>query len=43
MVTVVELDTFLRRAKTMMTDDERMGIVTYLAVNPEPVWRLAAG
>lgn len=43
MVTVVELDTFVRRAKTIMTDDERMGIVTYLAVNPEAGVALGGG
>jgi hypothetical protein len=33
--TVVELDTFLRRAKAIMSDEERMGVVAYLAANPE--------
>ena len=32
--TVVELDAFLKRAKAIMTDDERAGIVSYLAANP---------
>jgi hypothetical protein len=41
--TVVELDTFLRRAKALMTDEERMGIVTYLAANPEVGVSLGGG
>jgi hypothetical protein len=28
--TVVELDSFLKRAKAIMSDDERMGIVAYV-------------
>jgi hypothetical protein len=41
--TVVELDTFLRRAKAIMSDDERMGIVTFLAANPEAGISLGGG
>jgi hypothetical protein len=41
--TVVELDNFLRRAKAIMSDDERMGIVTYLAANPEAGISLGGG
>ncbi len=41
--TVVELDSFLRRAKAIMSDDERMGIVTYLAANPEAGISLGGG
>ncbi len=41
--TVVELDTFLKRAKALMSDDERMGIVTYLAANPEAGVSLGGG
>jgi hypothetical protein len=39
--TVVELDSFLKRAKAIMSDEERMGIVTYLAANPEATFRSA--
>jgi hypothetical protein len=41
--TVVELDSFLRRAKAIMSDDERMGIVTFLAANPEAGVSLGGG
>ena len=41
--TVVELDTFLKRAKAIMPDDERMGIVTYVATNPEAGVSLGGG
>lgn len=41
--TVVELDTFIKRAKTIMSDDERLGIVTYLAGNPEAGIALGGG
>lgn len=41
--TVVELDTFLKRAKAIMSDDERMGIVTYVATNPEAGVSLGGG
>jgi hypothetical protein len=30
---VVELDSFLERAKAIMSDEEQMGVVTYLAAN----------
>ena len=32
--TVVELASFLKRASAIMTDDERIGIVSFLAANP---------
>ena len=32
--TVVELPEFLRRAKAIMSEDERAGLVTFLAANP---------
>jgi hypothetical protein len=41
--TVVELDSFLKRAKVIMSDDERIGIVTYLAANPEAGVSLGGG
>jgi hypothetical protein len=41
--TVVELDSFLRRAKAIMSDEERMGVVTYLAANPEAGISLGGG
>ena len=41
--TVVELDSFLRRAKAIMSDEERMSIVTYLAANPEAGISLGGG
>jgi hypothetical protein len=41
--TVVELDSFLRRAKAIMSDKERMSIVTYLAANPEAGVSLGGG
>jgi hypothetical protein len=41
--TVVELDTFLKRAKSIMTDKERVEIVTYLAANPEAGVPLGGG
>jgi hypothetical protein len=40
---VVELDTFLKRAKAIMSDEERMGIVNYLAANPEAGTPLGGG
>ena len=33
--TVVELESFLKRAAMILSDDERMGMVTFLAANPE--------
>jgi hypothetical protein len=41
--TVVELDTFLKRAKAIMSDEEREGIVTFLAANPEAGFPLGGG
>ena len=41
--TVVDLDTFLKRAKAIMTDEERMGLVTWLAANPEAGISLGGG
>ncbi len=41
--TVIELDTFIRRAKAIMPDAERMGIVTYLAANPQVGVALGGG
>jgi hypothetical protein len=41
--TVVELDTFLKRAKAIMPDEERQGIVVYLAANPEVGISLGGG
>jgi hypothetical protein len=41
--TVVELDSFLKRAKAIMSDDERMGIVTFLAANPDAGISLGGG
>ena len=33
--TVVELDSFIRRAKAIMSDAERVAIVNFVAANPE--------
>jgi len=41
--TVVELPEFLRRAKAIMTDDERMTLVDYIAANPETGVSLGGG
>ena len=41
--TVVELDTFLKRAKAIMSNEEREGIVTFLAANPEAGISLGGG
>ena len=41
--TVVELDTFLKRAKAIMSDAERMTIVSFLAANPEAGVSLGGG
>lgn len=41
--TVVELDTFLKRTKAIMSDEERVGIVTFLAANPEAGVALGGG
>ncbi len=40
---VVELQSFVKRAKAIMSDDERIGIVTYLAANPEAGIPLGGG
>jgi hypothetical protein len=41
--TVVETEPFLRRAKAIMTDEEREGIVVFLAANPEAGVSLGGG
>jgi hypothetical protein len=41
--TVIELDTFIKRAKAIMSDEERTQIVTYLAANPEAGIALGGG
>lgn len=41
--TVVELPEFLRRAKAIMTDVERLGLVNYIAANPEAGVSLGGG
>ncbi|MBS3961130.1 MAG: type II toxin-antitoxin system RelE/ParE family toxin [Sandarakinorhabdus sp.] len=41
--TVVELPEFLRRAKAVMTDAERLGFVNYIAANPEAGVPLGGG
>jgi hypothetical protein len=41
--TVIELDTFLKRAKAIMSDDERADMVNYLAANPEAGVALGGG
>ena len=41
--TVVELDTFLKRAKAIMSDAEREDIVTFLAANPQAGTHLGGG
>jgi hypothetical protein len=41
--TVIELDTFLKRAKSIMSDDERNELVTFLAGNPEAGIALGGG
>jgi hypothetical protein len=41
--TVVELDSFLKRAKAIMSDEERMGVVIYLARSPEAGISLGGG
>ena len=41
--TIVELDTFLKRAKAIMSDAERMTIVSFLAANPEAGVSLGGG
>lgn len=41
--TVVELPEFLRRAKSIMNDAERIGLVNYIAANPETGVSLGGG
>jgi hypothetical protein len=41
--TVVELETFLKRAKAIMSDEERDGIVIFLAANPDAGLSLGGG
>lgn len=41
--TVVELESFLKRARAIMSDDERLGIVSFLAANPEAGVSLGGG
>jgi hypothetical protein len=41
--TVVELDSFVRRAKAIMSDAEREGIVSFVAANPEAGVPLGGG
>ena len=41
--TVVELPEFLRRAKGIMSDAERLGLVNYIAANPESGVSLGGG
>lgn len=41
--TVVELPEFLRRAKAIMSDGERMALVDYIAANPEVGISLGGG
>ena len=43
MQTVVELATFQKRAKSVMSDDERAAIVDYIAANPESGVALGGG
>lgn len=41
--TVVELESFLKRARAIMSEDERAGIVAFLAGNPEAGISLGGG
>ena len=41
--TVVELPEFLRRAKAIMSDEERAALVDYIAANPEAGISLGGG
>jgi hypothetical protein len=43
LTTVIELDEFLRQAKSAMTDGERAELVDYLAANPEAGISLGGG
>jgi hypothetical protein len=41
--TVIELDTFLKRAKAIMTEAERIDLVNFLAASPEAGIALGGG
>lgn len=41
--TVVELDSFIKRAKAIMSDDDRLDIINYLAAHPEAGLPLGGG
>jgi len=41
--TVVEMESFLKHARAIMSDEERMGVVTFLAANPESGISLGGG
>ena len=41
--TIVELPEFIRRAKAIMTDTERIALVSYIAANPEAGVALGGG
>lgn len=41
--TVVELPEFLRRAKAIMSDEDRSALVDYIAANPEAGVSLGGG
>ncbi|KUR74142.1 type II toxin-antitoxin system RelE/ParE family toxin [Novosphingobium sp. Fuku2-ISO-50] len=41
--TVVEMESFLKRARAIMSDDERLAIVSFLAANPESGVSLGGG
>lgn len=43
LITVVELPEFLRRAKAIMSENERLDIVEYLAADPEAGIALGGG
>jgi hypothetical protein len=41
--TVIELESFLKRARAIMSEDERIAIVMFLAANPEAGIALGGG
>jgi len=43
MQTVVELPEFIRRAKAIMTDDERIALIDTIAANPRAAFTLGGG
>nr|WP_280526629.1 type II toxin-antitoxin system RelE/ParE family toxin [Croceicoccus marinus] len=43
MQSVVELPEFVRRAKAIMSDDERMALIDYIATNPQAGVSLGGG